>query len=156
MQNCSVQLTHPKVTMKKDDYLSIVEVENPPPRTPVQPRTIRCLSPFGLIVDVVAGSLNHQMCNSPWHDSGLMKYGSCNAKIAAEYLALHHFWDAFLTLITDDDVRDHITSCRALSITRFDVGIIQILNCHEQIAEAEDLCNVINARIAALKALDDI
>lgn len=142
--------------MEKDDFLSIVEVENPPPRKQNPPKIIRCLSPFGLIVDVVAGSLTHQMCDAQSHDSSLMRFGVCNSMIAAEYLAVHRFWDAFLALVADDEVRSHILNCKNLSITRFDVGIVQLLHCHGQINEAEDLCLVINARIAAQTALYDI
>jgi hypothetical protein len=145
--------------MKNDGYLSIVEVENPPPRRACQDGIVRVLSPFGLIVDVAAGSITHQMCDNPtvFIDKNLGCYGDVNPMIAAEYLAYHEFWEAFTTLIESDEaIRTHIQLCRSISVTRFDVGVVQILDCHSQIKKAENICLILDSRKAAEDALRDI
>ena len=145
--------------MQKDDFLSIVEVENPPPRRACELGIVRCLSPFGLIVDVTEGSITHQMCDSPhtYISKELGKYADVNPMIAAEYLAYHEFWEAFTTLIESDEaIKRHIQLCRSISVTRFDVGVVQILDCHSQIEKAENICLILDSRKAAEDALRDI
>jgi len=145
--------------MQKDDFLSIVEVENPPPRRACEDGIVRVLSPFGLIVDVTDGSITHQMCDNPtvFIDKNLGCYGDVNPLIAAEYLAYNEFWEAFTTLIESDEaIKKHIQICRSISVTRFDIGVIQILDCHRQIEKAENICLILDSRKAAMEALDGI
>ena len=72
-------------------------------------------------------------------------------------LAYNEFWGAFTTLIESDEaIKKHIQICRSISVTRFDVGVVQILDCHSQIEKAENICLILDSRKAAEDALRDI
>lgn len=119
------------------------------------PGLCKMYSPLGALIYVYIGTYNHHICDYAWSKyDGIAVGAEGRRELIAEWAALHHLWPEFIALATNhEEVRQHITTLRAYSSLRFDVGIENVSGGDPELSIAEQICRSIDAQIACMEAL---